>query len=92
MAFCCTHGTNRVQDHTASASPATGFFLHALPHAVYVKRWNSTTESLEALPEAEAERFAAGVRRFDFDAGMAPYNLHGLDHEAPSGRAVVGLH
>ncbi|GFH24152.1 uncharacterized protein HaLaN_21887 [Haematococcus lacustris] len=67
-----------VSAHTASASPATGFFLHALPHAVYVKRWNSTTESLEALPEAEAERFAAGVRRFDFDSGMAPYNLHGL--------------
>ncbi|KAJ9532365.1 hypothetical protein QJQ45_010441 [Haematococcus lacustris] len=58
-----------------------------LPHL----RWSSTTESLEALPEAEAERFAAGVRRFDFDAGMAPY-LHGLDHEASSGRAVVGLH
>ncbi|KAJ9532008.1 hypothetical protein QJQ45_003699 [Haematococcus lacustris] len=67
-----------VSAHTASASPATGFFLHALPHAVYVKRWSSTTESLEALPEAEAERFAAGVRRFDFDSGMAPYNLHGL--------------
>jgi len=23
----------------------------------------------------QAERYAAGVRRFDFDAGMAPYDL-----------------
>lgn len=58
---------------------ATWFWLDAAPASVTVRRWCSDTELLLPLAdEDEAERYTAGVRRFDFDAGLAPYNLGGL--------------
>lgn len=64
-------------------------FIHYCPHAatqgkvgqfvsleskqVMVLMWNEDDETLHEVEGEEAERFAAGVRRMNFDAGMAPY-------------------
>lgn len=41
---------------------------------VFVKRWNKVTEKFEDLTDADEEqRFIHGVKRFDFDQGLAPY-------------------
>ncbi|PNW83398.1 hypothetical protein CHLRE_05g244750v5 [Chlamydomonas reinhardtii] len=42
---------------------------------VVVRRYDRQQELLVEMPEEEAERYAGGVRRFDFDSGLAPYNL-----------------
>lgn len=39
------------------------------------KGCEETARTLRPAPRGQAERYAAGVRRFDFDAGLAPYNL-----------------
>ncbi|KAG2496037.1 hypothetical protein HYH03_005959 [Edaphochlamys debaryana] len=68
--------------------PVTGFFFTVAPAAtgsskaggasggVTVRRYDPAQELLVELLEDEAERYALGVRRYDFDAGLAPYNLH----------------
>ncbi|GFR44547.1 hypothetical protein Agub_g5818, partial [Astrephomene gubernaculifera] len=43
---------------------------------VIVRRYDATQELLVGLPEEEAERYAQGVRRYEFDWGLAPYNLN----------------
>ena len=43
---------------------------------VQVLRWQPSVELLAGLgDEDEEERYACGVRNFDFDAGLAPYNF-----------------
>lgn len=57
-------------------SPITTFFVHVRGGQVVVHRWNAADEVLVLLAdEEEAERFAEGVRRFEFDSGLAPYDL-----------------
>jgi len=57
-------------------SPPNVRWLHLATAQVAVLRWDAELELLAGLQdEEEAERYEAGVRRFDFDAGMAPYNL-----------------
>eukprot|EP00891_Asterochloris_glomerata_P008767 jgi/Astpho2/8767/e_gw1.00128.29.1_t len=56
--------------------PTTAFFLHLASGQVEVRRWDAQHELLVELEEDEAERYAAGVKRFDFDAGLGPYDLH----------------
>lgn len=59
------------------ASPASGFFLFAKPRQIIVKVWDASIEAVVDMQEDdEAERYAAGVRRFDFDSHLAPYNMH----------------
>ena len=61
-----------------SSGVAAWFWLDVAPASITVRRWCGATELLLPLGDAdEAGRFAAGVRRFDFDAGLAPYNLGG---------------
>lgn len=46
-------------------APTCGFFLHVAPRSVHVRRWDPQLELLVALAdEEEAERYAAGVRRY----------------------------
>ncbi|KAL3161609.1 hypothetical protein ABBQ32_010467 [Trebouxia sp. C0010 RCD-2024] len=73
-------GTHLVSYNAASRtgdfSPTTSFFVHLAPGEVYIRRWNHEQELLEDISADEAEPYAAGVRRFDFDQNLAPYNLH----------------
>eukprot|EP00803_Ostreobium_quekettii_P000101 evm.model.scf_717.6 EVM.evm.TU.scf_717.6 scf_717:49162-50532(-) len=56
--------------------PVVGRFLHASPQQVYVWRWSIMHEALVDMEdEEELERYRLGVRRFDFDSGLAPYDL-----------------
>ena len=46
------------------------------PHQVLVRVWDVTTEQLLDMADPdEVARYAEGVRRFDFDAFLAPYDL-----------------
>ncbi|EIE22542.1 AAR2-domain-containing protein [Coccomyxa subellipsoidea C-169] len=57
-------------------APTLGFFVHLAPRSVVVRRWDAQEELLLPIEDAdEVERLAAGVRRFDFDAYLAPYDL-----------------
>uniref|UniRef100_A0A061R3I3 A1 cistron-splicing factor AAR2 n=1 Tax=Tetraselmis sp. GSL018 TaxID=582737 RepID=A0A061R3I3_9CHLO len=59
---------------TLAAPTSRWVVLHA--KQVVVLRWQPEAELLEELPdEDERERYALGARRFDFDSGLAPYNL-----------------
>mmetsp|Transcript_48379 Transcript_48379/g.121789 ORF Transcript_48379/g.121789 Transcript_48379/m.121789 type:complete len:300 (-) Transcript_48379:205-1104(-) len=49
------------------------FFFDALPGMVIVKQWSTENEALEDIDPDEAERFAEGVRKFEFDQFLAPY-------------------
>ncbi|KAG1676959.1 hypothetical protein FOA52_014835 [Chlamydomonas sp. UWO 241] len=57
-------------------APPTGFFLTLAQRQVVVKVWDAETEMLRDMDDAdEAARYADGVRRFEFDAHLAPYDL-----------------
>lgn len=57
-------------------SPAVSTFLSLKQRDVVVRKWNAAEEGLEPLEdEQQAARYAEGVRRFDFDSGLAPYDL-----------------
>lgn len=72
-------GTADTPQPPTSSGVAAWFWLDAAPASVTVRRWCAATELLLPLADDdEAERYAAGVRRFVFDAGLAPYNLGGL--------------
>ncbi|KAI8464490.1 MAG: AAR2-domain-containing protein [Monoraphidium minutum] len=59
-------------------SPAVSTFLALGPRQVVVRRWDPALEGLAPLADEDEEaRYAEGVRRFDFDAGLAPYDLAG---------------
>ncbi|KAK9866040.1 hypothetical protein WJX84_001451 [Apatococcus fuscideae] len=59
-------------------APYAGRFLGFAEGQVVVMRWDPATEALVDLSdEDEAARYTLGVKRFDFDAGLAPYNLSG---------------
>ncbi|GBF99801.1 hypothetical protein Rsub_12554 [Raphidocelis subcapitata] len=63
-------------DRAGAASPAVSTFLALGPREVVVRRWSPADEGLVPLPdEDEAARYAEGARRFDFDSGLAPYDL-----------------
>ncbi|GAX79849.1 hypothetical protein CEUSTIGMA_g7289.t1 [Chlamydomonas eustigma] len=67
--------THPVGDGSVSAPP-TGFFAHLKPRQVLVKVWDTATEQLLDMSDNdEAERYAEGVRRFEFDSFLAPYDL-----------------
>jgi len=42
---------------------------------VWVRTWDTASETLVALESADSDRYAAGARRFEFDSGMGPYPL-----------------
>jgi len=64
-----THAHTRTHTHTHA---------HGAPQ-VEVRTWDAALECVAPLRGAdEAGRYAEGARRFDFDAHLAPYNLHGL--------------
>lgn len=84
-----------------SSGVATWFWLDVAPASVTVRRWCAGTELLLPLEDEDEEgRFAAGVRRFDFDTGLAPYNLGGgttwdalTAHVTPAtARRIMGRH
>ncbi|GLI71125.1 hypothetical protein VaNZ11_016185 [Volvox africanus] len=43
---------------------------------VFVRRYDAGEELLVEPPEDEAHRYGLGVRRYEFDWGLAPYNLN----------------
>ena len=78
--FVATNATGAAKKKAAagnSVGPTNFFFFHAsVPGSVTVRRWSPEHEVLVPLEdEDEAERYAAGVRSFDFDANLAPYDL-----------------
>eukprot|EP01111_Echinosteliopsis_oligospora_P004123 TRINITY_DN1651_c0_g1_i1.p1 TRINITY_DN1651_c0_g1~~TRINITY_DN1651_c0_g1_i1.p1 ORF type:complete len:389 (+),score=108.78 TRINITY_DN1651_c0_g1_i1:121-1287(+) len=63
---------------TGMGAPTLSFFLHTSPKQIIVKRWNPRTEDFyeeKEMDKEEEERYADGVRRLDFDSGLAPYPL-----------------
>ena len=86
--FVATNASGRRKDEASSSSPSSSshigptnfFFFHASePGAVIVRRWSVEHEVLVPLNDEDEEaRYAAGVRNFDFDAGLAPYDLGSL--------------
>lgn len=69
--------TYRSISEQGGAAPASGFFLHVEPRQIIVKVWDPSIECVvDMADQEEAERYAAGVRRYDFDANLAPYNMH----------------
>ncbi|CAL8470508.1 g10050 [Coccomyxa elongata] len=57
-------------------APTMGFFTHVAPRSVVVRRWDPHEELLLPIQDdEEVGRLAAGVRRFEFDAYLAPYDL-----------------
>eukprot|EP00201_Polytomella_parva_P023203 CAMPEP_0175043886 /NCGR_PEP_ID=MMETSP0052_2-20121109/3469_1 /TAXON_ID=51329 ORGANISM="Polytomella parva, Strain SAG 63-3" /NCGR_SAMPLE_ID=MMETSP0052_2 /ASSEMBLY_ACC=CAM_ASM_000194 /LENGTH=177 /DNA_ID=CAMNT_0016307061 /DNA_START=40 /DNA_END=570 /DNA_ORIENTATION=+ len=57
-------------------SPPSGRWIFLKNKQVSVWRFDGSTEELEGIiNEDEKERFVEGVRRHDFDSGMAPYDL-----------------
>lgn len=74
-------GTHFVSYRSVSAagggcSFTTAFFAFIKPQQVLVRRWDAATETLVPFEDDDEEaRFAEGARRFDFDAGLAPYDL-----------------
>ena len=73
--FSCT-ATATSGPAAGAVAPPTGFFLHVAPRQVVVKVWDAATEQLVDMQDAdEAQRYAEGVRRFEFDSYLAPYDL-----------------
>jgi len=59
-----------------SAAAPVSFFVVFECSNILVKRWNEKREQLESLEDLDQEeRLKLGVRNFDFDDGMAPYDL-----------------
>eukprot|EP00877_Chromochloris_zofingiensis_P000739 jgi/Chrzof1/10666/Cz05g07160.t1 len=57
-------------------APAVSTFKYLNPKEVVVRMWDQGLEGLvELQDEEEVARYEAGVQRFDFDAGLAPYDL-----------------
>ncbi|KAM4087771.1 hypothetical protein ACB094_07G021000 [Castanea mollissima] len=56
-------------------SPIIGFFIHAAPSEVIVRRWDQQQERLVKVPEEEEERYCQAVKSLEFDRQLGPYNL-----------------
>ncbi|XP_065630515.1 uncharacterized protein LOC112003770 isoform X2 [Quercus suber] len=56
-------------------SPIIGFFIHAAPSEVIVRRWDQQQERLVKVSEEEEERYCQAVRSLEFDGQLGPYNL-----------------
>mmetsp|Transcript_39536 Transcript_39536/g.112109 ORF Transcript_39536/g.112109 Transcript_39536/m.112109 type:complete len:435 (-) Transcript_39536:116-1420(-) len=68
-----------VGSEPAAFSAPTIRWLVLRPKQVVVLRWQPDMEMLAELQDAdEEERYALGVRNFDFDGGLAPYFLPGF--------------
>eukprot|EP00850_Spirogloea_muscicola_P018863 SM000177S03196 [mRNA] locus=s177:236766:240520:+ [translate_table: standard] len=62
--------------HGADVAPVIGFFVHLARAQVLVRHWNPQEERLVALHDsAEDERYVRGVRNFDFDSFLGPYDI-----------------
>lgn len=71
--------TSCCQGMDGSMGPVVGHFVQLEAAQVEVWRWSDYHEALMRLPdEEEEERYRQGVKRFDFDAGLAPYDLRSL--------------
>ncbi|KAK9846229.1 hypothetical protein WJX84_010289 [Apatococcus fuscideae] len=69
LSFCQLSQTGQVAAYA-------GRFLSLAEGQVVVMRWDASVEALTDLPDQdEVDRYTLGVRRYDFDAGLAPYNL-----------------
>ena len=77
--FVATNASGRSgnKETPPSVGPTNFFFFHAsMPGSVMIRRWSPEHEVLLPLDdEDEIARFTAGVKRFDFDANLAPYDL-----------------
>eukprot|EP01029_Cantina_marsupialis_P013677 TRINITY_DN302_c0_g2_i1.p1 TRINITY_DN302_c0_g2~~TRINITY_DN302_c0_g2_i1.p1 ORF type:complete len:454 (+),score=127.47 TRINITY_DN302_c0_g2_i1:63-1424(+) len=51
-----------------------GFFLHTKEGEVIVRKWNPSLEELETLSEEEELGFIHGVKNYDFDSFLGPYD------------------
>ncbi|KDD72278.1 hypothetical protein H632_c3585p0, partial [Helicosporidium sp. ATCC 50920] len=66
------------RDSQGSYGIVTAFFFHVGGNDVLVRRYSPSTELLMPLEdEDEEQRYSASVRKFEFDAHLAPYNLSG---------------
>ncbi|KAG6553825.1 hypothetical protein Mapa_004742 [Marchantia paleacea] len=62
--------------HGGDASPVTGFFIHASPSEVIVRKWDPQEERLVKFSDSsEEEGFAMAARNMEFDRQLAPYDL-----------------
>ncbi|GMH43240.1 hypothetical protein BSKO_11162 [Bryopsis sp. KO-2023] len=66
-------------DSQGGFAPVVGFFVHVRPGDIVVRRWNKEEEMLVGMEggESEEEGYKRGVLNFDFDSGLAPYDLRG---------------
>ncbi|KAL4614016.1 hypothetical protein ACB092_07G024900 [Castanea dentata] len=56
-------------------SPIIGFFIHAAPSEVIVRRWDQQQKRLVKVSEEEEERYCQAVKSLEFDRQLGPYNL-----------------
>lgn len=63
----------------STASAPVSFFAFFNRSEILIRRWDAETEQLEEIKDSDQlERLSHGVRRFDFDRGLAPYDAaHG---------------
>jgi len=58
-------------------APRVGFFVWLDAQDVLVRRWDAQLESLVSFDDPDEEsRYAAGVRRMDFDSNQGSYPIH----------------
>ncbi|GIL64627.1 hypothetical protein Vafri_18522 [Volvox africanus] len=88
--FAC-YSVPGAEHRGGSMGPVTGFFFTVTAGPglstgvtgvwnstdnVFVRRYDASEELLVEPPEDEAFRYGLGVRRYEFDWGLAPYNLN----------------
>ena len=74
--FSCRQTVTSGGSEPSGAGCPVGFFAHLHPGQVLVKIWDAFNEQLVDMEEGEMRRFEEGVRRFEFDGSLAPYDLH----------------
>lgn len=65
------------RDSHGGFAPISGIFCWLEPAQIFVRKWNMSEEILCTVEEEEETGYKQGVLDFDFDAGLAPYDLKG---------------
>lgn len=65
------------RDSYGGFAPVSGIFCWLEPGQVFIRKWDMSEEMLCTMEGEEEARYKQGVLDFDFDAGLAPYDLKG---------------
>ena len=62
-----------VNEKFRASAPRVSLFLNLRSQEIRVFKWDPSSEALVKVSTQEQRQYATGVRRMDFDAGLAPY-------------------